>query len=251
MDLAEYYSRQFAWREWRTIFDALPLQPGQCVLDLGCGIGDQAAELVKRGAHVVGLDMIDDLLAAARERGLANAEFRQADLRALPDFGCTFDGLWGGFSAAYFVDLAAVLRQWAQHLRPNGWIALVEIDDFFGHEPLSARAKGLFEAYSREALAAGRYDFHMGRKLRGHLQAAGFGVTRAFTVPDQELSFDGPASAEVINAWRERLEGMGLLQDACGAEFPKIRDEFLACLGRPDHRSLAKVHCCIAEKNES
>jgi ubiquinone/menaquinone biosynthesis C-methylase UbiE len=69
------------WRAWSTIFDALPPLRGQTVLDLGCGVGDQAAELVARGARVIGVDMNDELLRTARSRRLENSEFRKGDLR--------------------------------------------------------------------------------------------------------------------------------------------------------------------------
>jgi ubiquinone/menaquinone biosynthesis C-methylase UbiE len=48
MSLSTEYHRQREWRAWPKIFDALPLPRGQTVLDLGCGVGDQAAELVAR-----------------------------------------------------------------------------------------------------------------------------------------------------------------------------------------------------------
>jgi SAM-dependent methyltransferase len=230
-------------------FRCLPLKKHQHVLDLGCGVGDQAAELVRRGAYVVGVDFNEDVLAEARARDLREAEFVQADLRRPPEFGRKFDGLWAALTAAYFTDLPAVLCRWAEHLSPNAWLALVEIDDFFGHEPLLPQTREFLEAYARDALIGGRYDFWMGRKLADRLGRAGFRVTRAFTVPDKELSFDGPAGADVIEAWRERLDGMRLLQEACGDKFAAIRDDFLACLPRADHRSLAKVYCCIAELN--
>jgi hypothetical protein len=36
MSLAGEYKQQFGWRDWPTIFDALPSLQGQTVLDLGC-----------------------------------------------------------------------------------------------------------------------------------------------------------------------------------------------------------------------
>lgn len=72
MDLADEYRRQFAWRDWATVFAALPPLAGQVVFDLGCGPGDLAAELVRRGARVVGFDCNEELLAAARERNLSD-----------------------------------------------------------------------------------------------------------------------------------------------------------------------------------
>jgi ubiquinone/menaquinone biosynthesis C-methylase UbiE len=246
MSLSAEYKKQFGWRSWRSIFEALPPLHGTTILDLGCAVGDQAAEFVARGAHVIGVDTNEELLHEARSRHLSNAKFLSCDLRALPDLGILADGLWCSFAAAYFPDLSSALASWGKHLRPGGWVAITEIDDLFGHEPLSARAQSLLEGYAANALAAGRYDFHMGRKLRDHLQRAGFTVWKVLTVEDQELSFDGPARPEVFDAWRARLDRMRLLHDFCGAEFEPIRTEFLGCLANPKHRSVAKVYCCLA-----
>ena len=248
MQLVEYYRRQRAWRDWESAFAALPPLQGATVLDLGCGVGDQAAELVARGARVIGFDMNEEVVAAARSLGLAGAEFRVGDLRSLPGAEAAADGIWCSFGCAYFPGLVPVLASWGAALRAGGWIALTEIDDMFGHEPLSERAKSLFDSYARDALAAGRYDFAMGRKLRRHLEGAGFAVVAERTLADRELAFDGPARVDVLEAWRSRLEGMRLLREAFGEEYEPARDDFLACLARPDHRSLAKVVFCVATK---
>lgn len=247
-DLASEYRNQFAWRDWPGVLAALPELEGATVLDLGCGVGDQAAELAARGARVIGFDANAELIEAARARAIPGAEFRTGDLRALPDPGVVADGLWCGFAAAYFPDLSEVLAAWARRLRPGGWIALTEIDDMFGHEPLGERARALLAEYAREALAAKRYDFDMGRKLRAHAERAGFRVSVELALQDLELAFAGPALPEVIAAWRARLERMRLLRDRCGPDFDALRDEFLACLARPDHRSTAQVRCCIAAR---
>jgi SAM-dependent methyltransferase len=248
VSLASDYGRQFAWRDWQTLFDALPLARGQTVLDLGCAVGDQAAELVARGARVIGVDMNEDLLREARSRGLRDAEFRLGDLRSSGDQGVVADGVWSSFTAAYFPDLPAVLASWTRNLRQGGWIALTEVDDLFGHEPLEERARSLLESYARDALQAGRYDFHMGRKLRAHLERAGLTVVKELMVEDRELSFAGPAGPDVLEGWRARFERMKLLRDLCGPQFEWLREEFLGCLTRADHRSLAKVRCCIARR---
>ena len=245
MGLASEHKKQFGWRDWPTIFDALPPLQGQTILDLGCGVGDLAAEFVGRGARVIGVDMNEELLREARSRQLANAEFRAADLRTLPDLGLAADGLWCSFAAAYFPDLPTVLTAWARSLTAGGWVALTEIDDLFGHEPLSVRTKALFRAYAERVLAAG-YDVHMGHKLRAHLERSGFSVTKMLTLDDQELSFSGPARPEVLDGWRDRFDRMKLLRDVCGLDIDQVQAEFLGCLKRADHTSIAKVYCCIA-----
>lgn len=246
MSLANIHKRQFTWRPWPDIIGVLPALEGQTILDLGCGVGDLAAEFVARGARVIGIDMNEELLHEARSRRLTNAEFRLGDLRKPLDLGMTVDGLWCSFTAAYFPNLPAALSTWTTHLRPRGWLALTEIDDLFGHEPLDARTKLLLVAYARDALAAGRYDFHMGRKLGDHLDRAGFRVSKTLTLLDQELSFSGPAAADVVEAWRRRLDGMKLLHDFCGAEYERLQQDFLGSLTHPGHHSIAKVYCCMA-----
>jgi SAM-dependent methyltransferase len=242
------YRRQFAWRDWPKIFAALPSLEGRTVLDLGCGPGDQAAELAARGARIVGIDLNEEFLHAARTRGIPGAEFRAGDLREPLDVGRPASGIWSSFTAAYFPDLTAVLDRWAYALEPGGWIALVEVDDFFGHEPLNPHARAIFDGYARDALEAGRYDFRMGRSLARFLERAGFRVERAFEVGDRELSFEGPAPEEILEAWRGRFERMRLLHDFCGDAYPALREEFLGCLARGDHRSTATVHCCLARR---
>lgn len=248
MSLTSYYKRQFGWRDWASVFRVLPPLEGQTVIDLGCGVGDLARELVARGATVIGCDMNEEFLREARSRQLANAEFRMADLRSLPDLGVVADGLWCSFTAAYFTDLTTVLSSWARSVKSGAWIALTEVDDLFGHEPLSERTSSLLSAYAEAAFAAGRYDFHMGRKLSEYLTGAAFTVSKCLILNDAELSFSGPASPDVLDAWRARFNRMTLLRDFCGPSIDQVQDEFLSCLMRADHWSRAKVYCCIASK---
>src|SRR5262249_37525139 len=163
-------------RDWPAVFRALPSVEGRIILDLGCAIGDLAAEFVTRGAHVIGVDLNEELLCEARSRRLSGAEFRTHDLRALPDLGVEADAVWTSFVAAYFPDLPSSLVAWMRNLKAGGWIALTEIDDMFGHEPLGVRTKASLSAFVEDALATGRYDFRMGRKLGGFLERCGFAV---------------------------------------------------------------------------
>ncbi len=247
MALADEYRRQFAWRAWPRVLDLLPDLTDQTVLDLGCGVGDLAAELVARGARVIGVDGNDELLAEARARGLADAHFHRADLHALPALG-PVDGVWCSFTAAYFPDLPAALARWTADLRPGGWIALTEIDDMFGHEPLSPRTRALLTGFADDARAAGRYDFHMGRRLSASLRQVGLEPSTVLDLPDAELAFTGPATPAVVDAWRRRLARMPLLQRFCGPEFAALEHEFLTCLVRPEHTTTATVVCCLARK---
>ena len=247
-ELVANYRCQFQWRDWRTGLESLPPVIGQTVLDLGCGIGDLTSELAAAGAHVLGVDASEELLQYARSRQIPNTEFRAADLRTTVDFGLAVDGIWCSFAAAYFVDFADVLTRWARALKPGGWIAVTEIDDLFGHEPLSDRTKSLLNAYCDEGFAAGRYDFRAGRKIKAHLEQAGFSVSKLVAVHDREFSYDGPAETAVVDAWQRRFESMKLLRDFLGTDYAAVKEDFLHCLTRPDHRSCARVFFSLAVK---
>jgi ubiquinone/menaquinone biosynthesis C-methylase UbiE len=248
MSLSNEYKRQYRWRDWPTVFDALPSLKGQTIFDLGCGVGDLGAALVARGARVIGFDMNEELLHEARLRRLSDAEFRTMDLRAFENPGSLADGVWCSFTAAYFPDLPVALTLWTRNLTDGGWIALTEIDNLFGHEPLSEEAKAILSAYDEEAFAAGIYDFRMGRKLKGYLESSGFNVVKQLILEDRELAFSGPARSDVLDAWRARFERMRLLRDFCGSCIGRVQAEFLGCLMHAEHRSVAKVICCIATK---
>jgi len=69
------------------LVDALGLQPGMRVLDVGCGPGRHAHALAERGISVHGVDISADFIELANAAGVANATFERRDARAL-----TFDG---------------------------------------------------------------------------------------------------------------------------------------------------------------
>ena len=240
------YSRQYAWRSWPIVFDAMPNCDGQVVLDLGCGIGDLAFDLAMRGARVIGVDTNEEFLQFARNRSIKYADFRAADLRSFSESNLQVDGIWSSFTAAYFPSFDEILMAWTRFLRSGGWLVLTEIDDLFGHEPLLERTRLLLDNYARDSLLNSRYDFHMGRKMVSAVRRAGLMVSRELTLPDKELSFIGAARADVMAAWRKRFDRMNLLRSFCGTEIDSVREDFLNCLARAEHRCSAKVICVIA-----
>ena len=249
--MIEEYKRQYRWRPWQTVYEMLPDLENKTVLDMGCGIGDQAADFIERGARVIGVDLNEHLLAEARSRCPVNARFIHADFRELRGLNRRVDGIWSSFSAAYAPDFEPVLDLWKQQLAKGGWIAVIEVDDLFGHKPLSENVSHILERYAVEAYNRGYYDFYKGRKLEKNMREAGFEILESITLKDQELSFSGPASPAVLESWRKRLERLSLLRERCGDDFGNVKEEFLACLSDINHESFCKVYCCIGRKRQA
>ena len=94
------------------------------VLDLGCGTGLLAGELIARGYRVVGVDASDAMLALARERLGPDVTLSRTTLPDLAVEGvfdaavCTFDGLNYLAPDELRLTMAAV----ALRLRPGGWL---------------------------------------------------------------------------------------------------------------------------------
>ncbi len=63
-----------------------------------------------------------------------------------------------------------------------------------------------------------------------------------------ELAFDGPASPEVLKAWRARFARMGGLKSFLGKGFAEFADSFIRALESPQHRALCRVMCCVGRR---
>lgn len=249
MSIAEIYAAQYPWRSWNELLRHLPNLEDSTILDLGCGIGDLSRDLCARGAYVIGIDANVEVIEHARDRGIRNADFRVGDLGDLDCVNEPVDGIWSSFAAAYFPNrLVEVLKIWNAKLNPGGWIALTEIDEFFGHEPIADETRRFLDAYTDDALMNSRYDFRMGRKLSRSLVEAGLIVSQSLTVTDLEFSFSGPASPDVVAAWQTRFDSMFLLKQFCGNEFDGVRDDFLNCLRSDRHESQSTVCFCLGIK---
>jgi SAM-dependent methyltransferase len=108
-----------------------PPEPGQRVLDIGCGFGDttqRIAGLVGPGGEAVGVDAAANFIEAARteaaEAGVSNARFVVADVQVTP-FEETFDLAFARFGTMFFTSPVAALRNVRNSLRPRGRLVMV------------------------------------------------------------------------------------------------------------------------------
>ena len=141
-----------------------------------------------------------------------------------------------------------MLTRWSACLAPRGWLALVEMKDLLGHAPLGAAHVREVDAFYADAWRAGRYDFLAGDQLAKAARTAGFHVVSESVLPDDELSFTGPAPRDVLTAWQQRLERMGGLRSFLGARYGSFERAFLAALASPKHRTSCRVVMVVAER---
>jgi ubiquinone/menaquinone biosynthesis C-methylase UbiE len=67
-DAARYQDQHsFVWRFGANLIESLHPQPGERILDVGCGTGQLTAEIARSGATVTGLDKSAEMLAEARK----------------------------------------------------------------------------------------------------------------------------------------------------------------------------------------
>src|SRR6202789_1618275 len=127
------------------VLDLLQPQPGERILDLGCGDGVLTEKLVALGAQVVGIDSSEEMIAAARKRGL---DARAVDARALP-FESEFDAVFSN-AVLHWVkdDPDAPLTGAFRALRAGGRL----VGELGGHANVSAITVALLAALERRGI---------------------------------------------------------------------------------------------------
>lgn len=187
----------------RRVMEALALQPGERVLDVGCGAGATTLELataVGPNGEVVGIDISRPLLDVARRRtaGASGVRFLEGDAQTYPFESGSFDAVFSRFGVMFFADPTAAFASLRRALRPGGrigfvcWRAMVENPIIA--LPMQAASGHLTPPPPPEPGAPGPFAFADPDRVRTILNAAGLEDV-VLTAHDQKIGSGDLATA--------------------------------------------------------
>jgi trans-aconitate 2-methyltransferase len=118
-DAARYQDHHsFVWRYGANLLELLSPQPGERILDLGCGTGQLTAEIARSGARVIGMDNSADMLADAR-KNFPELTFVLGNASGF-DFPEPFDAVFSNAVLHWVKDAEGAVASIARALRPGG-----------------------------------------------------------------------------------------------------------------------------------
>jgi ubiquinone/menaquinone biosynthesis C-methylase UbiE len=229
----EFNRSQGAIERRRRISATLGLEPGETVLDVGSGPGNQVFEMssvVGAGGRVQGVDPAESAIAIASRRcsELSNASFEIGDASQLPFDDNTFDAVMSSQVFEYLEDVEGGLQEIYRVLRPKGRALIHDTDwgALLWKSSDPQRMAQVMEVWDRHLA-----DPHLPQTLASKLRDAGFTDIIVEPIVQIETEFDPGSISGVLmtfivgyvesqgistsesSAWKEDLENLGATGD--------------------------------------
>ncbi len=142
------------------MLDRMNIDPGQRVLDVGCGAGAITAFIAEMtGAHATGLDLADTAISAAQVRHAEQGErleFVQGDIDKIGFADHSFDAVVSIDSLYWVTDLTDALSKLIQILRPGGQLGIFMEQDCQDRSPDVLKAPNTDLSKALDALSLDR-----------------------------------------------------------------------------------------------
>jgi trans-aconitate methyltransferase len=209
------------------VCDWLAAQPGEHVLDLGCGDGQLTQRIAATGASVVGLDASAEMASAARSRGI---QVTVASAESMPFADRSFDAVFSNAALHWVRNHDAMLAEVCRILKPGGRFVV----EMGGHGNVAAIRVALMAALARHGFQQREDDVNYfptpgvyTRRLRSH----GFTVERIALIPRPTPLPEGGMEAWLCTFRRGVLETLpesireSVVSDATALLAPALRDE--------------------------
>jgi trans-aconitate methyltransferase len=184
MDSQTWNAAQYA-RNGRFVADLaggalglLNAQPGERILDLGCGDGALTTKIAATGAKVTGVDSSPSMVVAAQARGI-NARLLNAEALG---FDHEFDAVFSNAALHWMRDQDAVLASVHRALKANGRF----VAEMGGHGNIAAIQVALSAVFAKHGIDAAQAEqnyFPTPASYESRLRRQGFDVEYIELIP--------------------------------------------------------------------
>jgi len=203
------------------VLEWLNPQPGERILDLGCGDGQLTEKIAAAGAQVFGVDASSDMVEGARRRGL---DAKVCNAEALP-FESEFDAVFSNAALHWISNQDAMLAGVHRALRPGGRF----VAEMGGHGNIAAIQVALTAVLARQGLtrefsAEQMNYFPTPAAYRDRLSRHGFTVEEIQLIPRPT-----PLPASGMQGWLTTFR-RGVLEAIPQELRPAVLEETVALL---------------------
>jgi trans-aconitate methyltransferase len=160
------------------VLELLAPQPGEAILDLGCGDGVLTKRIADVGADVLGVDASASMLEAARALGLS---VEIMDGQALP-YAARFDAVFSNAALHWMPDQQAVAQGVFRALKPGGRY-VGECGGFMNIAAIRTALRAVLQAHGFRPDSGGGQTYQTAEAFTALHRAAGFADVEAQIIP--------------------------------------------------------------------